>query len=370
MTRFIPTHADLQAWLATRTIRGAAIDKALLESCIAEAAGDDAEMATFLRERYAKNEALAARFVGGFTRTADYTQKTQALSAKEKELGTKSADLEKQLTAVRSQLTAADTEKAQIMKDLATHRVSTARARELFTILKEKYELTDDDLPGMSDLIETAKKGKVVDSSDDLETRLATLRADITKEVEERFTKTLIPELGSMASLPIIWNDIGREHFELTGKHLTFAEQQDILKSARAGEGSLRDVWETKYQIKSGDWGDGLRLEKRFEARLKDHDEKREKEEAEKRSKDALNVVTGQRDQPDLGTGPGVSAAFKTRFRTFEMDPQKAPVADNGGVPSLSVKPGEHVRQTGDRGPTGAQRAAAKFLASRGTKAA
>ena len=91
------------------------------------------------------------------------------------------------------------------MKDLATHRVSTARAKELFTILKEKYELTDDDLPGMSDLIETAKKGKVVDSTDDLETRLATLRADITKEVEEKFTKTLIPELGSMASLPIIW---------------------------------------------------------------------------------------------------------------------------------------------------------------------
>ena len=101
MTRFIPTHEDLQAWLATRTIRGAAIDKALLESCIAEAAGDDAEMSTFLRERYAKNEALAARFVGGFTRTADYTQKTQALSAKEREFGAKSADLEKQLTAVR-----------------------------------------------------------------------------------------------------------------------------------------------------------------------------------------------------------------------------------------------------------------------------
>ena len=367
MTRFIPTHADLQAWLATRTIRGAAIDKALLESCIAEAAGDDAEMATFLRERYAKNEALAARFVGGFTRTADYTQKTQALSAREKELGTKSADLEKQLTAVRSQLTAADTEKAQIMKDLATHRVSTARAKELFTILKEKYELTDDDLPGMSDLIETAKKGKVVDSTDDLETRLATLRADITKEVEDRFTKTLIPELGSMASLPIIWNDIAREHFELTGKNLTFQEQQDILKSARAGEGSLRDVWEKKYEV-SGDTG--LRMKKRDDEMRKSWESEREKADAEKRSKDALNVVTGQRDAPDLGTGPGISGAFKTQFRTFDMDPQKPAIADHGGVPSLSVKPGEHVRQTGDRGPTGAQRAAAKFLASRGTKAA
>ena len=343
------------------------VDKKVLEDCILEASGDDQEMATFLRERYAKNDALASKFIGGFTRTADYTQKTQALSQKEKEFGTKSADLEKQLAATRTQLQAADTEKAQIMKDLATHRVSTARAKELFTILKEKYELTDDDLPGMSDLIETAKKGKVVDSTDDLETRLATLRADITKEVEERFTKTLIPELGSMASLPIIWNDIAREHFELTGKNLTFAEQQDILKAARAGEGSLRDVWEKKYEI-VGDTG--LRMKKRDEQMRKDWESEREKADAEKRSKDALNVVTGQRDQPDLGTGPGVSAAFKTRFRQFDMDPQKAPVADNGGVPSLSVKPGEHVRQTGDRGPTGAQRAAAKFLAQRGGKAA
>ena len=40
------------------------VDKALLDSCIAEAAGDDAEMATFLRDRYAKNDALAAKFVG------------------------------------------------------------------------------------------------------------------------------------------------------------------------------------------------------------------------------------------------------------------------------------------------------------------
>ena len=148
------------------------------------------------------------------------------------------------------------------------------------------------------------------------------------------------------------------------------AEQQDILKSARAGEGSLRDVWEKKYEI-VGDTG--LRMKKRDEEMRKSWETDREKKDAEKRSQDALNVVTGNRDQPDLGTGPGVSAAFKTRFRTFEMDPSKPAVADNGGIPSLEVKPGQHVRQTGDRGPTGAQRAASKFLAGRsgtGTKAA
>lgn len=363
---FKPTHEDLKAWLATRVIRGAAVDKALLDSCIAEAAGDDAEMATFLRERYSKNDTLAARFVGGFTRTSDYTQKTQALATKEKEFGTRSQALETQLAATRKQLEAADTEKNKMMKDLAAGRITVAKAQEIGKLLTEKYDLTDEDIPGISELIATAKTGKVVDHTEDLDSRFALMRAEIKKEVEESFTKTLIPELGSMASLPIIWNDIAREHLELTGKNMTFAEQQDILKAARAGEGSLRDVWEKKYEI-AGD--SGLRMKKRDEAMRAGWESDREKSDAEKRSKDALNVVTGNRDQPDLGDGPGISGAFKTKFRTFDMDPQKAPIADHGGVPSLSVKPGEHVRQTGDRGPTGAQRAAAKFLAQRSGKA-
>ena len=51
------------------------VDKQILEQCIAEAAGDDKEMADFLRTRYAANDALAVKFVGGFTRTADYSRK-------------------------------------------------------------------------------------------------------------------------------------------------------------------------------------------------------------------------------------------------------------------------------------------------------
>ena len=107
------------------------VDKKVLEDCILEASGDDQEMATFLRERYAKNDALASKFIGGFTRTADYTKKTQALSAREKEFGTKSADLEKQLAATRTQLQAADTEKAQIMNMLALVSRASSRHRPI-----------------------------------------------------------------------------------------------------------------------------------------------------------------------------------------------------------------------------------------------
>jgi hypothetical protein len=339
-----------------------AVDKTLLESCIAEASGDDAEMATFLRDRYSKNDALAAKFVGGYTRTQDYTQKTQKLSEQQKAFEGQT----KQLETLRTQLEHAEAEKNKILKDLSERTISVSKARGLMQILRDQYQLTDEDLPGMSDLIETSKKGKVVDSSDDLDARFQKFGEDLVARMEKKFVDSLMPELGSMASLPIIWNDIGREHQELTGKAITFAEQQEILKVARESNRPLRQVWEEKFQI-SGD--DGLRMKKRDENLRKSWESDREKADADKRSKQALEVVTGGERQPDLGTGPGISPAFKTKFRQFDPDPNKPAVIDNGGIPSLEVKPGQHVRQTGDRGPSGAQRAAQKFLEQRSAAA-
>lgn len=332
------------------------VDKQLLESCILEAAGDDAEMTTFLRERYAKNEALAAKFVGGYTRTADYTKKSQALADERKQMEGQSA----QLANMRTALEAAETEKNGVLRELAGHRISTAKARELMKLLQEKYQLTDDDLPGMSDLIETAKKGKVVDNTDDLDTRLKTMREEMKKEYEGILTKTLIPELGSMAALPMVWGEILREHQELTGKPLNFAEQQEILAAAQSNKQGLRNAWEEKYQISSGSWGDGLRMQKRDELLKTTWASEREAADAAKRSADALNVVAPQ--NAELGDGPGISNAFKTKFRTFDMDPSKPAIAAGDGVPTLKVEPGQHVRTNGAGRIPASQRAAAKFL--------
>ncbi len=330
-----------------------AVDPKILEACIAEAAGDDAEMAAFLRERYAKNDTLAAKFVGGFMRQSDYTKKSQEIADQRKTYESASVQLE----TTRKALEAAETEKGQILKDLSQHRVSTAKARELMMILRDKYNLNDEDLPGMSDLIETAKKGKPVDTTEDIDTRLAKFGDELMSRMEKKFVGAMMPELGAMANLPLIWNEIGREHQELTGKALTFTEQQEILKGAREGNKPLREVWEEKYSI-SGDAG--LRMQKRDENLKKQWEQDAEKKAAEKRQQEALQVVTPK--DTDLGTGPGISPAFKTKFRTFDPDPNKAPIADAGGIPTLEVKPGQHVRQAGDRGPTGAQRAAAKYL--------
>ena len=335
------------------------VDKQILEQCIAEAAGDDKEMADFLRTRYAANDALAVKFVGGFTRTADYSRKTQALADERKQFEGQGAQLE----TLRKALEAAETEKNGILKELAGQRISTAKARELMKILQDKYSLTDDDLPGMSDLIETRKSGKPVDNTEDLDTRFKAFGDDLMKRMEQKFVTAMTPELGSMASIPLIWGEIDREHEELTGKRLTFAEKQEILKAAQSGsdssmgKGSIYGIWQDKYSV-GGDTG--LRMQKRDERLKSEWAAEREKADADKRQKEALEVVTPR--QADLGAGANISSAFKTKFRTFEMDPNKTAVADAGGVPSLAVKPGEHVRQTGDRGPTGAQRAAAKHL--------
>ena len=336
-----------------------AVDKQLLEECILEAADGDKEMAEFLRDRYSKNESAASKFVGGFTRTRDYTQKTQALANERKTLEGRTAEIDN----LRKTLEAAEDEKNKIMRDLASARITTGKAQALMQLLQEKYNLTDEDLPGMSELIETRKTGKVVDDTPPLEDRLKTFGADLMKQMEDRFVKTLMPELGAMANLPIVWGEIAREHQELTGKRLTAAEQQDILKTARESNQPLRAVWEDKFKI-SGD--DGLRMQKRDERLKAQWQSDFEKQQAEKRSREALEVVTPA--QRELGDGAGISAAFKTRFREYEMDPNKPAVASSDGIPSLAVQPGQHVRRTGDRGPRAAERAAVKFLEQRSGK--
>jgi hypothetical protein len=333
-----------------------AVDKQILEKCIKRAAGSDTEFADYLRDKYSKNDQLAVDFVGGFMANDDYTQKTQGLAEQRKQYESQSSQLE----STRKALEAAEVEKNQILKDLAQHRVSTAKARELMQILSDKYQLTDEDLPGMSDLIATAKKGKPVDNTPDIETRLAAFGDEMEKRIEKKFVGAMMPELSSMAALPLIWAEISREHQELTGKALTFAEQQEILKGAREGNRGLRDVWEEKYQI-AGDTG--LRMQKRDEKLKQSWQSEQEKAAAEARQKAALEVVTPV--ATDLGTGPGISRAFQTKFREYSPDPNAQPgqqFKPADGKPAVEVQPGQHVRQIGDRGPTGAQRAAAKHL--------
>lgn len=346
------------------------VDKQLLEQCILEVADGDQEYATYLRERYAKNEAGAAKFVGGFMRTSDYTKKTTELATQRQQLESQSG----QVGQLQASLQAAEAEKDKIMRELATQRISTAKARELMKLLQDKYALTDDDLPGMSDLIETRKTGTVVDSTPDIETRLASFKTELKSELEKQFVGAMTPELGSMAKIPLIWQEIDREHEELSGKRLTFAEKQEIFDLAQRGtdssmgKGSIYGIWQDKYNI-AGDTG--LRMQKRDEKLKAEWQTEMDKKNAEDLQRRALEVVTPA--QRELGDGAGISAAFKTRFREYDMDPDKPGTTHgvsnetNKGEPTIKVLPGQHVRQENGARIPAAQRAAAKFLERGGT---
>lgn len=336
------------------------VDKKVLDQCIAEAADGQPEMVTYLTDYYTKNDAAAAKFVGGFMRSSDYTKKTTELATQRSEYEAQSG----QLQSVRAALEAAEKEKNGILKELAGQRISTAKASELMRMLQEKYQLTDEDLPGMSDLIQTRKGGKPVDSTEDIDTRMATFKADLMKEMEAKFVGAMTPELSSMAKMPLIWSRIEREHKELTGKELTNEEAQEIYDLAvkgtdsSLGKGSLYGVWQDKYQI-GGD--NGLRMQKRDERLKSEWAAERDRADAEKMQRQALEVVTPA--TRELGDGVGISAAFKTKFRTYEMDPEKpAYSAPGGDIPSVKVMPGQHVRMDNGARIPASQRAAAKYL--------
>jgi hypothetical protein len=335
------------------------VDKKMLEQCIAEVTVGDPEMSAFLTERYSKNDAAAAAFVGGFMRNSDYTKKTTELAGQRQQFEQQSTQLE----SLRDALEAAEKEKGTILRELAGQRISTAKASELMKMLQEKYQLTDDDLPGMSDLIQTRKSGKVVDSTEDLDTRLNEFKTAIMKEMETKFVGVMTPELSGMAKIPLIWDEISREHEELTGKRLTFAEKQELYDLAAKGtdstrgKGSIYGIWEDKYNVGGND---GLRVQKRDEAKRAEWAAERDRSDAEKLQRQALEVITPA--QKELGNGAGISPAFKTKFQTYEMDPNKPAVTSATGNPDIKVMPGQHIRQdSGSRIPA-AQRAATKFL--------
>lgn len=318
------------------------VDQGLLNSAIEEATGGDAELTALLREKFSKNDAAAAAFTGGFTRTRDYTQKTTALADDRKKI-------EGQLAQYQSQLESAEKEKDKVMRDLANHKVTVAQANARLAAVKETYNLSDEDIPPMGDLIETRKGGKVVDSTDDIDTRLD----ERFKAFEKTITDRIIPELGSMTELDIIWAAMADEHKELTGKFLNATERREILKTARESNKPLTTVWEEKYSIPT----ERKRVERDLWAK-----EERAKWDAEQTARRSAEAMEGIRPGAGDESGLRLSPVLKKQFPERGVDP----IAD---TKPTDAQAGAHVRRmpsSNDRESlTGAERAAKRYLERR-----
>lgn len=321
------------------------VDKEILKSVIREAVGDDHELYAHLDQKLQANDEAATRFVAGFMRDRDYRTKTQALASDRQTIEQERQTWDGQMQQYRQLLEQAETEKAQIMKELAAHRVSVAEAQARLQNLKRNYQLSDEDVPSIPDQIETYQKKKVMDSSTDIDDKLAAFEKKITSYLAEK----LVPELGGMAQLDIVWSDIRDEHRELTGKRLTAKEQQELLSEAdkrgRAGKPiSLKALWEEKYDAPA--------------MRQKHHDGELEKQLREKWDTEQKAKISEEAMQ---GIRPGMKEAYRTsqifdhKFKVHEeAEPQAAPKLREVASASERVA------------LSGAERASKRFLERRG----
>jgi hypothetical protein len=333
-----------------------AVDKATLEAHVRDAVGDDKELVEAMMKRLTADDALAAKFIGGYTRTADYTQKTQTLAEERKALATAEKQVKEQVALATQQLQDAETEKAKIMRDLAQQRISTATANSRLQSVKEAYGLSDDDIPPMTDLIDTRKSGKVIDNTPEMEDRLKALKEEIRAEVRKDMAETLIPELGGMASLPIVWGDITSQHRELTGKSLSAKEQQDILKTASAEKKSLVQVWEEKFDIPE------TRLKRRDEDTIKRERQKWEDEQTAKRSQEAMEGIRPSQEVVGVGRSSLLGRKFPVHStEVIDSYAPASPAADGKQDSSHRLSSSANERQQ----MTGAERAAKRFLERR-----
>lgn len=326
------------------------VDKEALKDAIREAVGDDGELYALLEQKMLANDKIATQFLGGFMRNRDYTSKTQALANDRQTMDADRKTMEGQVEQYRQLLEAAEVEKAKVLKDLAQHKIDVATSQARLKHIKQTYQLSDDDIPNIPDQIETYQTRRPVDSSTDIDTKLSEFKKDFKDELSKYLAEKLVPELGGMAQLDIVWADIRDQHRELTGKRLSAKEAQDLLNEAdrrgRAGKPiSLPALWEEKYNVP--------------ELRQKHHDEDLTKKlradwEAEQTARLSEAAMAGLRpvgpDQQGLRTSQILAHKFKVHEETR---PEAAP--------KLRETPSAAERQS----LSGAERASKRFLERR-----
>ena len=291
------------------------VDRETLEAVLREAVDGDGELYALLHQKMTANDKIASAFLSGYMRNKDYTQKTQTLADQHRGMEDQKRTYEGQIEQYRQLLEGAETSKQQVLRDLAQHKESLAGAYSRLQHIKQTYQLSDDDIPAYKDLISTQTKGKPVDSSTDIDEKLNAFERKITQYLTEK----LVPELGGMARLPGIFDDVKYEHQQLTGKRLSKKEHEDLLEEAdrRARSGrpiSYQNLWEEKYDVAS--------------LRQKHHDEDLEKKLRSKwddEMKVKLSEQALQGMQPHAPEGFRTSNILQHKFQIHEEQPAGAP---------------------------------------------
>lgn len=271
------------------------------------------------------NQTAATQFVGQRLRHEDYTKKTQDLSSHKQQLEQAATT---QVTAYAQQLSQANTRISDIMKDLEAKDISAATANARLRSVKEKFNLSDEDIPAL-EVAKPAGSAPAIGTGVDIDAKLKEFKTALVTEMRN--------ELLAMPRVTAIQADIMLDHQELTGKRLTRAEQTELLSEAQKENISLESAWERKYKIAD------IRMEKRVESEVKT---RMDKAEADRRQKASEEAIAGVRK----GVDPTYTAQSPVLGKKFVDVP-----ADK----TTQSMPVPEVRSSG------AERAAAKFLERR-----
>lgn len=252
------------------------------------------------------NQAAATQFVGQRLRHEDYTKKTQDLSAHKTQLEQAATT---QITQYAQQLSNANGRIAEIMKDLEAKDISATTANARLRSVKEKFNLSDDDIPAL-EVAKPAGSGTPIPGGGvDIDAKLTEFKAALVKEMRN--------ELLTMPRITAIQSDISLDHQELTGKRLTRVEMNDLLTEAQKNNRTLEQEWEQKYGISD------IRMNKRVEAEVKTRMDTAEAARKQKASDEALAGVRKGVDPTYTPASPVLGKKYGESTQT--QQPQQTP---------------------------------------------
>jgi hypothetical protein len=311
-----------------------AIDKKELKRYIEELGLPEPLQAELLQNLEA-DPTRAGNFVGQRLRLDDYTRKTMELADQRKQA---EAAVGQAVQEYATKLQEAEGKMAKILRDLESERISRATAEQRLQRVKSQYELSDDDIPAVE-----APGVRQPRPELDLDQKLAEFKTSISKEIRDNFVKEIMPELMSFPQISAIQQDIAREHYTLTGKHLTSKDFAELTKLAGEEKTSLYNAWERKHDIA------GIRMTKHDEELTTRERQKWEDEQKRKNSEAALAGV-------NRATQDGKSLSTSPVFRPYEDRSKDLPGFD--GKPNGS---------NGEAKPmlSGAERASVKWMERR-----
>lgn len=290
------------------------------------------------------NDKAATQFVGGRLRHADYTRKAQAL-ADEKKAITDQANT--QIQQYATSLATAEGRINKIMTDFQGSEISRATAEARLRGVKEKYNLSDDEIPAVT--TQAAARTSAEANPIDIDARLKSFQEDLMKNI--RSEMSAVPDLNALQF------DIVRRHKELTGKDITSTELRELNKEAATKGQSLMGTWDQKYEISK------LQVERDNTALIARERTKWEDEEKAKRSNEAMAQATSSRTDPKFTASSSVlTREYGNRgdvVSTQTQDPASRSAADKSPVPVAKTAVARNSM-------SGAERAAGKWIERQG----